>query len=453
MNKKNVSIIAGGTSCALLLVFLALRNPPPISPSGPQSSAKTTLAELPTSKEQGSFHRYAPARDPKSSTEAARFYYEQREKMFREYYGDGRIDRPLTVVKSGQGTVSEIVTALGAIRRHETISALPYVVKLLDHSDKSVQRVAAEVLCFFGDCRGFDFIFDQRKKEGGFGNWHSLLEKVLVDNGQAAYNDELVKMMRGMDSSSMEQRVESYELAKLLARLGDASGLNIIAEIFQKYPPESPDSVIALEGLSAPQARKLAADLALNGVNDGVKQAAVIVLAKLGDESARQQILEAARRVAGLPQPENADGAYKPGLKPEVIGEVTPAWDGNAVFALEHGMEFVDPAQAVPVLRDIAIQADNVRFSRKAIELLAKIGDEAARTALWDVARSVQAKRRIFEDTLFTTTGKALMLFGDPTSASLATTMFSGDKHGMEVSQFLAESRGWDGLFKLDLFY
>jgi hypothetical protein len=31
--------------------------------------------------------------------------------------------------------------------------------------------------------------------------------------------------------------------------------------------------------------------------------------------------------------------------------------------------------------------------------------------------------------------------------------MFSGDKHGMEVSQFLAETRGWDGLFKLDLFY
>lgn len=452
MNKKNASIIAGG-GCVLLLVFLALRNPPPVSPSGPQSSAKTAFAELPASKEQGSFHRYDPARDPHSSTEAARSYYEQREKMFREYHGDGRIDRPLAVVKSGEGTVSEIVTALGAIRRHETITALPYVAKLLDHSDKSVQRVAAEVLCFFGDRRGFDFIFDQRKKEGGFSNWHSLLEKVLVENGQTAYNDELVKMMRGIGSSSMEQRVESYALAKLLARLGDASGLNIIAEIFQKYPPESPDSVIALEGLSTPQAREIAADLALNGGNDGVKQAAVIVLAKLGDESAQRQILEAARRVTGLPQPENADGTYKPGLKPKVIGEVTPAWDGNAVFALEHGMEVVDPAQAVPVLRDIAIQADNVRFSRTAIELLAKIGDEAARTALWDVARSVQAKRRTFEDTLFTTTGKALMLFGDPTSASLATTMFSGDKHGMEVSQFLAESRGWDGLFKLDLFY
>jgi HEAT repeat protein len=452
MSKKNLSIIAVG-GCALLFVFLALRNSPPVSPSGPQSSEKTALAELPVSKEQGSFHRYDTARDPKSSTEAARSYYERREKMFREYHGDGRIDRPLAVVKSGQGTVSEVVTALGAIRRHETITALPYVAKLLGHSDKSVQRVAAEVLCFFGDRRGFDFIFDQRKKEGGFSNWHSLLEKVLVENGQTAYNAELVKMLKGMGGPSMEQRVESYALAKLLARLGDASGLNIIAETFQKYPPESPDSVTALAGLSAPQAREIADDLALKGINDAVKQAAVVVLAKLGDESARRQILEAAQRVTGLPQPQNADGTDKPGMKPKVIGEATPAWDGNAVFALEHGMEVVDPAQAVPVLRYIAIQADNVRFSRTAIELLAKIGDEAARNALWEVAHSVQAKRRTFEDTLFTTTGKALMLFGDPTSASLAKTMFSGDKHGMEVSQFLAETRGWDGLFKLNLFY
>lgn len=373
--------------------------------------------------------------------------------MFREYRGGGQVDRPLAVVKSGQGSVSEIVTALGAVRRHEIIKALPYVAKLLDHSDVSVQRVAAEVLCFFGDRRGFDFIVDQRKGDGGFTNWHSLLEKVLVENGKTAYNDELTKLMKEKSGSAMEQRVESYELAKLLARLGDASGLNIMAEVFRKHPPETPDSVMALAGLSVPQAREIAADFVLNGINDGVKQAAIIVLAKHGDETARQQIIEAAKRVTGLPQPENADGTYKPGLKPKVIGEATPAWDGNAVFALEHGMEVVEPEQAVPVLRDIAIHADNVRFSRTAIELLAKIGDEAARNALWEVARSVQGRKRTFEDTLFTTTGKALLLFDDETSTLLATTMFSGDKHGMKVSQFLAESRGWNALFKLDLLY
>jgi hypothetical protein len=452
MSRKVISIIVCG-ACVMFLIFLAPQNSPPVSSLGSQNPATTVQLGATTPKAEGSFRRYDATRDPKFSPEAARLYYEECERMFREYRGGGQVDRPLAVVKSGQGSVSEIVTALGAVRRHEIIKALPYVAKLLDHSDVSVQRVAAEVLCFFGDRRGFDFIVDQRKGDGGFTNWHSLLEKVLVENGKTAYNDELTKLMKEKSGSAMEQRVESYELAKLLARLGDASGLNIMAEVFRKHPPETPDSVMALAGLSVPQAREIAADFVLNGINDGVKQAAIIVLAKHGDETARQQIIEAAKRVTGLPQPENADGTYKPGLKPKVIGEATPAWDGNAVFALEHGMEVVEPEQAVPVLRDIAIHADNVRFSRTAIELLAKIGDEAARNALWEVARSVQGRKRTFEDTLFTTTGKALLLFDDETSTLLATTMFSGDKHGMKVSQFLAESRGWNALFKLDLLY
>jgi hypothetical protein len=193
--------------------------------------------------------------------------------------------------------------------------------------------------------------------------------------------------------------------------------------------------------------------LSKEGSTNDVKHAADVVLAKQGDVTAQQRLIEAAKRVSGLPQPQNPDGTDKPGLKPKVFGEVPPAWDGNAVFALEHGMEVVAPSLAVPVLRDIAIHADNVQFSATAIKLLAKIADEAARNALWDVARSVQAKKRTFEDTLFTPTAKALTLFSDETSTSLATVMFSGDKHGMEVSQFLAETRGWDGLFKLELFY
>ena len=213
------------------------------------------------------------------------------------------------------------------------------------------------------------------------------------------------------------------------------------------------DTILNLADVRDPGVTELMQKLSANGSTNNVKHAADVVLANQGDVSAQQRLLEAAKRVTGLPQLQNADGTDEPGMKPKVIGEATPAWDGNAVFALEHGMESVAPELAVPVLRDIAILADNVRFSRTAIELLAEIGDEAARNALWEVARSVQSKRRTLEDTLFTTTGKALMLFGDSTSASLATTMFSGDEHGMEASYFLAETRGWNGLFKLNLFY
>lgn len=452
MSKKTLSIMIVGGCAALALVFLLLRKSPQVRPA--ELDLAQAIRKAPSvPRATGVLHRFDASLNPQASPEAARDYYARREKMIREFHGDGQIDKPLARLKSGQGTVSELLTALGAIRRHETIEAVPYIVKLLSHEDLSVRKYAAEVLCFFGDRRGFDFIIEQRGKDEGFSNWHSLLAKVLIENGQTEYNDELATMMREKNGSAMIHRVEAYELAKLLARLGDESGLELIADVFRKYPPENPESIMALDGLNHPLVREIAADLARSGLNDSVRQAAVIVLAKQGDETARQQILEAVKRVAGLPQPQNADGTNKPGMRPKVFGEATPAWDGSAVFALEHGMEVVDPAQAVPVLRDIAIHADNVRFSRTAIELLAKIGDEAARNALWEVARSVQAKRRTFEDTLFTTTGKALILFGDATSTSLATAMFSGDKHGMEVSQFLAETRGWEGLFKLSLFY
>jgi len=452
MSKKTPFIMLVGGCAVLALLILLLRESPR------EQSTKTELPQLTRSSPavpnaRNLLHRYDPSRDPNASHEAARNYYARRESMIRLFHGDRQIDKPLARLKSAQGTVPELLSALGAIRRHETIEGVPYVVSLLSHDDLSIRKSAAEVLCFFGDRRGFDFIIEQRKMSDGFSNWHTLLTKVLTENGLTEYNTELAGIMSEKTGSDMASRVESYELAKLLAKLGDASGVNAIAQVFQKYPPETPDSVMVLAEVNHPLAREIATDLARNGLNDSVRQAALIVLAKQGDEKARNQILEAAKRVTGLPQPQNADGTDKPGMKPKVIGEATPAWDGNAVFALEHGMEVVDPAQAVPVLRDIAIQADNVRFSRTAIELLAKIGDETARNALWEVARSVQAKRRTFEDTLFTTTGKALMLFGDPTSTSLATRMFSGDKHGMEVSQFLAETRGWDGLFKLELFY
>ncbi len=452
MNKKRISIIVCGTF-ALLLCTWALQNKDATSPSMSQQADPPVRAGATSTKGKNSIHRYDATRDPKSSPEAAKDYYEQREKKFRDYRGDERIDRPLAIVRSGRGTLSELLNALNAVRRHDTIRALPDVVRLLDHSEAGVRRVATEVLCFFGDRRGFEYILAQRKGEDGFSQWHTLLDQVLVENGQTAYNDELLKMMRERGGSTMEQRIEVDALAKLLAKLGDPSGLNIIAEMFQKYPPETADTVLVLAGIDVPQTREMAANLALNGKNDQVKQAGLIVLAKFGDKAAQQQIAEAAKRLTSLPQPQNADGSFKPGLQPRSIGEATPAWEGDAVLALEQGMRVIDPALAVPVLQQIAIHADNVRFSRTAVEILAEIGNEQARETLWNTAQAIQKKQRPFEETIFTITGKALLLFNDETSTSLAATMFGGDRYGRDVCQFIAETRGWDGLFRLKLFY
>jgi len=447
MSKKTLSFMLVAVCAALALVLILLRESPreePFKKELPQITLSSPV--VPSAKNL--LHRHDTSRDPKASLEAARDYYARREAMIRTFHGDGQIDKPLARVKSGQGTVSELLTALGAIRRHETVEALPFVANLLTHNESAVRRVAAKTLCWFGDKRGFDFVMS--KMEGPDSEqWWGIFEEDFASQNPTEY----LPRIKALLTSKAGSRVDVYVAAQVLAQLGDADSARYLLPVIEREPHMSVDTILKLTNVRDPSVTALMQKLSKDGSTNDVKLAADVVLASQGDVVAQQRLLEAAKRAIGLPQPENADGTDKPGLKPKFIGEATPAWDGNAVFALEHGMEFVDPAQAVPVLRDIAIQADNVRFSRTAIELLAKIGDEAARNALWEVARSVQAKKRTFEDTLFTTTGRALMLFGDPTSASLATTMFSGDKHGMEVSQFLAESRGWDGLFKLDLFY
>lgn len=388
--------------------------------------------------------RYKPQMNPAYSKEAANAYYARRESLIRSFHGNDLIDKVMENLKSGANLLRWISMA----QRQEMVNALPLIVEMLNHQDEGTQRVAAKVLCWFGDKRGFDFVMS--KMEGAESvKWWAIFQKDFAGQNPKEY----LPRIKALIERKANNPVEAYVIAEVLAQLGDAGSVKYLLPVIEREPHMSVNTILMLANVRDPRVTTLMQKLSKEGGIGVVKHAADVVLAKQGDVTAQQRLIEAAKRVSGLPQPQNADGTDKPGLKPKVFGEETPAWDGNAVFALEHGMEVVDPAQAVPVLRDIGIHADNVRFSRTAIELLAKIGDEAARNALWEVARSVQAKKRTFEDTLFTPTAKALTLFSDETSTSLATVMFSGDKHGMEVSQFLAETRGWDGLFKLGLFY
>ena len=400
----------------------------------PQTNGVTSVAVL----------RYKPQMNPNYSKEAANAYYARRESLIRDFHGNDQIDKVMENLKSGENLISW----MGMAQRQEMIQAIPLIVEMLKHQDEGVQRVAAKVLCWFGDKRGLDFVM--RKMEGpDSAKWWAVFQKDFAGKNPTEYLPRIKTLL----ASKAGSQVEAYVIAKVVAQLGDADSAKYLLPVIESEPHMSIDTILKLANVRDPSVTALMQRLSKEGSTNDVKHAADVVLANQGDVAAQQRLIEAAKRVTGLPQPQNADGTDKPGLKTQIFGEATPAWDGNAFFALEHGMEVVDPAQAVPVLRDIAIHADNVQFSATAIKLLAKIGDEAARNALWEVARSVQAKKRTFEDTLFTPTAKALMLFGDETSTSLARVMFSGDKHGMEVSQFLAETRGWDGLFKLELFY
>jgi HEAT repeat protein len=392
--------------------------------------------------------RYDPLKDPRLSGDAAAIYYQRREQMIRAYHGDAQIDNILKGLKSGK----DLLKWLGRVQSHEVASALPIVADLLANDDKSVRRVAAETLCSFGDKRGFDFILQQRGQADGF-DWASLFQKVFTEHQPAGYNEALIKLMGERIGDKTSQKVDAYGIAEVLAAMGDPASLDVLLPILTQYPPESAEAVLVLRDVNDPRVIQAAKDILQSGKSSKVKQAAEIVLAAHGDLAAQQSILDAAQRLAGLPQLRNADGTYKPGMEPTAIGAATPAWDGDAMLALEQGMENVPAAQAVPVLKHIAMNANNVRFSETAIQVLAKIGDETARDALWETARALQTGQRGFENTIFTSAGKALMMFGDDISMNFARSLFAADKHGLEASQLFAESKGWEGLFKQGLFY
>ena len=382
------------------------------------------------------------------SAEAAAIYYQRREQMIREQHGDGQIEKPLKVLEARTGTKSELITAIGSVTRNGSVRAIPYLLKLLEHQEFLVRWSAAEGLCSFGDKRGFDYILQQYGLVTG-SDWASPFNDVFVEYKPPGYNDTLIKLILEVKREDEEsQKLAALEISTVLAEMGEPASLDVLLPNLKQYPPLSAARVLALRNVNDPRVTRFAMELMQSGKSSAVRQAAVIVLAARGDQAAQTSIVEAAKRLIDLPQPQNADGTYKPGMNPGSVGAVTPAWDSDAMLALERGMEFVPAAQAVPALKQIAISANNVRFSKIAIIRLAKIGNEAARDALWETAQALQKRNRVFESSIFTAAGQALTLFDDETSMSMATILFGGYQYGFEEAKLISESKGWDGLFK-----
>lgn len=444
MNKKFISVVILGSISITSFLFWLTNRPLKEAVYSREKYKNSPMLGKYGNRKRIFLQRYDAVKNPKTSASAAHNYYIKREALIREFHGDGQIDNALSGLQGNK----DLIMWIGTIQRQEMPEGLPRVASLLTNPDKLVQRAAAVALCWFGDKRGFDFLMSQMESSDSVDWWSAF-----SDAFSSQLPTEYIPRIKALLAKKSDQEVEACVIAKVLAQYGDAASLDILLPVLDKMSVVSAGTISILGNIDDPRVTSLMLRLSSKGTTEDQKSAADVVLAKRGDLAARQRLLDSAKGVIGLLQPQNLDGSQIPGLNPKVLGETTRAWDDKSVFALEHGLEVISPEQAVPLLREIAIQANNVRFSKIAIELLAKIGDELAREALWDAARSIQNKKRPFEDTIFTTTGKALMLYADPTSEALAKTMFSGDEHGMETSRLLAETRGWDGLFKLGLFY
>jgi HEAT repeat protein len=396
--------------------------------------------------------RYDPAKDPRKSPAAADAYHERREQLMRFYYGDGQIDMPLATLAKETESRTKILTAIGVVARQETITAVPLLLKFLDHPDQSIQRSAAKALCKFGDRRGFDFILEKCQNAQTLENWGSVFAEVFKSFKPEGYNASLIKLMDKLNGPSTAASIRATGIADVLASLGDVRALDVLLPIYARHPPETADAVLVLYPINDPRVLHLANKLRESEQTPQVKLAAGIILAAHGDTTAQQEIIATASRLISLPQPRKNDGSYKADLKPGSIGDQNAFWDNDAVLALERGTESLPSELAVPVLEKIATEALNVRFSVIAIRSLAKIGDLRAREALWQIARILPEREREFSSTIHTTLAKALALFSDDTSTALSKQYFQADKQVLEFSMLYAEYKGWNGLFNDDWF-
>lgn len=376
--------------------------------------------------------RYDPSKDPAFGGEAARLYYEKRKEMFIAFWGPQPIARIMDSLKNGEDLHSNI----GLVGEIELVEALSLVRSLLSHEDRYVRRAAAKVLCRFNDKAGFDFLIKMRSDANEGLKWNSLLEEVFEPEPRSGYNETLTSLMRARNVTDGSPNVDAVTLAELLARLGDTTSLEVILPTF--HPSKGYSPPIVLKHVRDERIVQPMREILATGKTERAKEIAAIVLAAQGQADAQEMVANIVGRLAVLP---------KSVTEPTTISEANPARDPLAFYVLREGIDAVPPAMAVPVLRDIGLKGNYHEYVQKAIEQLAKIGEPSARDALMEIAQSMRLTVRGFEESCRIPVGQALLLFNDEASTQMAQTMFGHDKVGFKANKFVAEAKGWKGIF------
>ncbi len=379
--------------------------------------------------------RHNPSKDPANGGEAARLYYAKREEMLLPFWGPPMFDG----IMNGLATSSDksfLLGCIGYVSSFEFVRALPLVRELLKSPHHSVQMEAAEALCQFGDKAGFDFLVEKVKTDDGDGSWSNFLSIIFAKHPRQDYNEELINIMRKSNLAVGDRRVTAYALAKVLGRLGDNAALEILLPTMLKKRCESDDMILAIRSLQDVRIPPIMQDIFANGSSANSVNAAAIVLASHGDSEVQRYLAEVVDGLAGLPEG-----------KPTVIGPAHPSRDDDAFIVMRDGMDSVHPSLAVPVLKNITLNASFNTYVTQAVIQLAKIGDAPAREALLEAAQSITQPERGFNGSMNSTLGGALLLFNDEETLQVARKLFGGSVREFETLLFIAEAKGWKGVF------
>jgi hypothetical protein len=240
--------------------------------------------------------------------------------------------------------------------------------------------------------------------------------------------------MRERDQPNSPVNFDAFQLADLLAQLGETASLEVLLPVLERG--DFNENLLVFKQLKDERLIKRVQDQLENGNSERVKASAAVVLAAQGDTMAQQLVADTVGRLAGLPMQT---------VEPKYTGEENAARDPVAFLILREGMEVVPPEVAVPVLKNIGVMGNYHEYVEEAIKQLARIGNAAARDALLDIAQSLQVNVRGFEESQRVQTGMALLLFNDDESLRVAQELFGADKTGFEGTKFVAEAKGWKG--------
>jgi HEAT repeat protein len=303
---------------------------------------------------------------------------------------------------TGPDDVPTRFSALQSLSKLGDISAVPPLIKTLKNDAKtSMRQHAANSLGRFGDKRAVPALIGALKDTDASSEAYSVAHiaaQSLGDLGDVAAVPPLIEIVKqGKFDSLWEQA------AKALGKLGDPSAIPVLIEMFRKAEDEfgiekririRVCATMALGNLGGESARLALKELLKNDSSLQVKG----TLAKLGDESAIQTIIERLKKGKDHHERFNAArtliGLGNKSVLPALIKALEKDKDSSVRVIVAQGLAKFPDSSSTKTLRTALKKDKNEEVRLKAALTLGEMGDRSAVPTLIEALKKSQDPSR-----------------------------------------------------------
>lgn len=377
--------------------------------------------------------RFDPRKHPHFSSDSRDYYYNTyKTLLFPKEQDPFSTDRRLIAnLKAGR----DLSRTLGEIGRLEVAEALPFLIDLLGRSeDPSVLRTAAKLLAQFGNGAGVDFLIREYNNE-------TLAPKKLLFDIITRYQlrEYIPKMREILADEQKKGGSHGYYAARILAYFGDPFVVNYYLSELERIDRNFDDEDLGLLG-NVNDSKLVAPLMKQFEISDRnrVKTAAAHALARQGMHEYEEFVIERALMGLTIPDLRADERAFQVWVN-EHDGE-----DGSGIAKAVSCLSGLKSEGAARALESLA--KERARYAQRAVAGLAKMATRSSRDALLRLAEMENGRESTDGVYLGNYLARALSLFRDSESEEAAISLFDMDK-SKNLTFFLAESKGYDGLF------